>query len=293
MVHSIPEISTRRSMLNICFTHTEVMRFGPAGYPKKVKGAENALKYTHSIGLDALEIEMVHGVRMSEERAHTIGNVAHENDIRLSCHAPYYISFNSINPETRDKSVKWVVDTAVAAHNLGAYLIVIHAASYSKSPETATENVIKGLIESKNRLDDLNIKDVVLGVETMGKKGQFGTLKEIAEVMKSVEGVHPVLDVAHVHARSGGMLKTRKDMQALTEEFFPLAGKIAHFHISCIKYGAKGEISHLPLSVKDPDMQNLADVLAGTEKDCNFICESPLTDEDAVVFRDMFPSSKI
>lgn len=269
----------------------ERMRFGPAGYPKvsSKSDPEASLRYTRELGLDCLEVEFVRGARITEARAKAIGKCARDLDIRLSCHAPYFISFNSDNPETVDKSVQWVVDTAVAAHNLGAYIIVIHAASYGSHPETATENVIRGLTQCKNRLDDMGIKDVVLGVETMGKKGQFGTLKEIAEVMDSVDGVHPVLDVAHVHARGVGCLKTEQDMKDLVDEFFPLSGDTAHFHISCIKYGDKGEISHLPLSAKDPDLQMLADVLADSGKDCNFVCESPLIEQDAVVFRDMFP----
>ena len=271
------------------------MRFGPAGYPKvsNKSDPEASLRYTRELGLDALEVEFVRGARITKERAEAIGRCAKELDIRLSCHAPYFISFNSDNPETIDKSVQWAVDTAVAAHYLGAYIIVIHAAAYGSHPETATSNVIKGLTECKNRLDDMGIKDVVLGVETMGKQGQFGTLKEIAEVMDSVDGVHPVLDVAHVHARGVGCLKSEKEMRELLDEFFPLAGETAHFHISCIKYGPKGEISHLPLSEKEPDMQILADILADTDKDCNFICESPLIEKDADVFRDMFPRYRV
>jgi deoxyribonuclease-4 len=185
------------------------------------------------------------------------------------------------------------MDTARAAHNLGAYIIVIHAASYGKSPETALPSVIEGLSKCKDMLDDEGIKDVILGVETMGKLGQFGTLDEIGKVMEQVDGVHPVLDVAHVHARGHGYLKTEDDMRGLIDQFFPLCGDIAHFHISCIKYGDKGEISHLPLEAKDPDLQLLANVLEDTKQECNFICESPLIEKDAVVFRDMFPRYRV
>ncbi|MCK9323183.1 MAG: TIM barrel protein [Candidatus Methanomethylophilaceae archaeon] len=239
--------------------------------------------------MNALEVEFVRGARITSERARILGACAKSLDIRLSCHAPYFISFNSETQETREKSINWVMDTVHAAHEMGAYIIVIHAASYGKSPETALPSVIDGLTKCKNMMDDEGIEDVILGVETMGKKGQFGTLKEIGQVMEHVDGVYPVLDVAHVHARGIGCLKTKKDMQDLTDEFFLLCGKTAHFHISCIKYGEKGEISHLPLDVKEPDMQNLADVLADSKRDCNFICESPLMEEDAVVFRNMFP----
>jgi len=265
------------------------MRFGPAGYPSEGKTAEGSLRYTKDRGLNALEVEFVRGVKTTPERAKTIGETAKSLDIRLSCHAPYFISFNSEEQETRDKSISWVMDTVRAAHNLGAYIIVIHAASYGKSPDTAMSSVIDGLSICKGKMDDEGIKDVILGVETMGKKGQFGTLKEISKIMDSVDGVRPVLDVAHVHARGVGCLKTKEDMENLIGEFFPLCGEIAHFHISCIKYGERGEISHLPLSVKDPDMQLLADVLADSKQDCTFICESPLIAEDAIAFRDMFP----
>ena len=243
--------------------------------------------------MDALEVEFVRGARISPERAKAVGDEARRLDIRLSCHAPYFISFNSDTPETREKSVQWVMDTVRAAHLLGAYIIVIHAASYGSSPETASDSVIHGLRTCKDMMDDEGIKDVILGVETMGKKGQFGTLREIATVMDSVDGVRPVLDVAHVHARGVGMLKTKDDMKSLIDEFFPLCGDIAHFHISCIEYGDKGEIKHLPLSEKEPDMQFLADILDSTKQDCTFICESPLIEKDAVVFRDMFPSQRL
>ncbi|MBR7153517.1 MAG: TIM barrel protein [Candidatus Methanomethylophilaceae archaeon] len=266
------------------------MRFGPAGYPSAGKTPEGSLEYTRKLGLDALEVEFVRGARIKPERAQVVGAKARELDIRLSCHAPYFISFNSDSQETRDKSIGWVMDTARAAHNLGAYIIVIHAASYGKSPETALPSVIEGLTKCKNLLDDEGIKDVILGVETMGKLGQFGTLDEIEKVMDSVDGVHPVLDVAHVHARGQGRLRTERDMQELIDQFFPLCGDIAHFHISCIKYGAKGEISHLPLETKEPDLQLLADVLEDSKQECTFICESPLIEKDAVVFRDMFPA---
>lgn len=266
------------------------MRFGPAGYPKEGKNPEGSLKYTKDEGLDALEVEFVRGARISKERAEVIGKLAKDLDIRLSCHAPYFISFNSESDDTRAKSIDWVMDTVRAAHSLGAYIIVIHAASYGKNPEAASDSVIAGLSKCKDIMDDEGIKDVILGVETMGKKGQFGTLAEISKVMESVDGVRPVLDVAHVHARGVGCLKTPTDMKNLIDEHFSLCGPIAHFHISCIKYGEKGEISHLPLDTKEPDMQMLADILADSKQDCTFICESPLVDKDAIVFRDMFPS---
>ena len=265
-----------------------MMRFGPAGYPPGSKNPEDGFNITRSLGLDALEVEFVRGARISEEKARANGQLAKDRDIRLSCHAPYFISFNSDKPEIRDKSVEYVLDTVRAAHWLGAYIIVIHAASYGKTPETATQSVIDGLNRCKEIMDDEGIKDVTLGIETMGKTGQWGTLPEISEVMRSVDGTVPVLDVAHTHARFHGSLKTEQDCRVLLDQFFPLAGPIAHFHISCIKYGDKGEISHLPLEAADPDMSMFARAVETYDKECTFICESPLQEKDAVVFRSYF-----
>jgi len=265
------------------------MRFGPAGYPQRSKGPEDAMDIVREMGLDALEMEFVRGVRMSAEKAKEIGRMAKERDIRLSAHAPYYVSFNSETPETRVKSISWVTDTVRAAHHLGAYIVVIHAASYGKDKAGATDSVITGLTRCKEIMDDEGMKDVILGLETMGRPATWGTLKEISEVMDSVDGVRPVLDVAHVHARHGGSLRTEADMADLMNEFFPLAGDIPHFHISCIEYTSKGEKMHLPLSSRDPDMSMLANVLNDPDRDCTFICESPLLEEDAALFKGMFP----
>ena len=80
------------------------MRFGPAGYPAvgNKSDPEKSLQYTRELGLDALEVEFVRGARITEERAKSIGQIAKNLDIRLSCHAPYFISFNSETPETID-----------------------------------------------------------------------------------------------------------------------------------------------------------------------------------------------
>ena len=130
------------------------MRFGPAGYPPEGKTTKDKMDIIKNLGLDALEVEFVRGAKISEDKAKETGSLAKERDIRLSAHAPYFISFNSDKQETRDKSIQWVMDTVHAAHNMGAYLIVIHAASYGKTPETATSSVIDGLLKCREIMDD-------------------------------------------------------------------------------------------------------------------------------------------
>ena len=58
------------------------MRFGPAGYPPGSKSPKDAMDTIVSLGLDALEVEFVRGVRVSEESARANGRLAAERDIR-------------------------------------------------------------------------------------------------------------------------------------------------------------------------------------------------------------------
>ena len=264
------------------------MRFGPAGYPGGSRNPKDALEIIRDLGLNALEMEFVRGVKTSKEKAVEFGAMAQDMDIRLTAHAPYFISLNSEKDETRVRSLDWIMDTVRVAHYMGAYSVVIHAASYGKTPEAATGAVIDGIRKCRDMMDDEGINDVTLGLETMGKTATWGTLGEISEVMDNVDGVRPVLDVCHVHARGIGALRTVRNMRDMLDEFFPLAGDRPHFHISCIKYGEKGELAHLPLSAKEPDMNLLVEALEGRDRDCTFICESPLLEKDAVAFKNMF-----
>ena len=189
------------------------MRFGPAGYPSEGKTPKGALEYTRSLGLDALEVEFVRGARISPERAAEVGAKAKELDIRLSCHAPYFISFNSDSEETRAKSVDWVTSTARAAHHLGAYLIVIHAASYGKHPEAALQSVVDGLIKSKDVLDDEGIKDVKgdsLPSEPPGKSKNTGV-----DGLSLLQGIFPTQEL------NWGLLHCRQILYQLSYQGIP------------------------------------------------------------------------
>ncbi|PSN89793.1 endonuclease IV, partial [Candidatus Marsarchaeota G1 archaeon OSP_B] len=70
---------------------------GPAGVPISAKGGStiDGIKTVRSLGLNAMEVEFVQGVRMSPEMAKEAGKVAKELNVRLSVHAPYFINLCS------------------------------------------------------------------------------------------------------------------------------------------------------------------------------------------------------
>jgi len=71
--------------------------FGPAGVPhaSKERSTAGGIKTVKELGLDAMEVQFVRGVKMGEETARNVGMVAESLGIVLSVHAPYYINLNA------------------------------------------------------------------------------------------------------------------------------------------------------------------------------------------------------
>ena len=84
--------------------------FGPAGCGASFHemGYKNSLQipeYVSKMGLDAFEYQCGRGVNIGDEKASDLGTLAAEKGIRMSLHAPYYISMSSVDEEKRKNSV--------------------------------------------------------------------------------------------------------------------------------------------------------------------------------------------
>jgi deoxyribonuclease-4 len=205
--------------------------------------------------------------------------------VALSCHAPYYINFNS-EAANKTKSEDWLMSSLRSADAMGARIVVVHAASYmGRTPEAATAAVVESLKRVRRAARDEGLTPII-GLETMGKLGSWGTFPEIGAVMAEVEGVEPVPDFAHIHARGQGCLRTEDDFRRALEDALDLLPGRLHCHFSCIEYTAKGEKRHLLLETKDPDFALLCRALPRS-RDVTIICETPDPSGDAVTMRKM------
>lgn len=259
---------------------------GPAGYPPGSKGALQAVENVRRLGLDALEVQFGRSVNLSVEKARELAPRARELGVALSAHAPYYINFNS-EGENREKSENWLLSSLRSADAMGARIVVVHAASYmGRSPAAATRAVVESLKRVRKIMVEEGLSPIV-GLETMGKVGSWGTYEEIAEVMSEVEGVEPVPDFAHIHARGQGCLRTEDDFRKALDGALDLFPGRLHCHFSCIEYTARGEKRHLLLEMKEPDFALLCKVLPRSGRDVTIICESPDPSGDAVIMRNM------
>jgi deoxyribonuclease-4 len=75
----------------------KALLFGTAGVPDSSPQTStvSALDHIRSLGLDAMEVEFVRGVKIQTETANKIRDKSVALGLSLSVHAPYYISFNS------------------------------------------------------------------------------------------------------------------------------------------------------------------------------------------------------
>ena len=157
--------------------------FGTAGFPSKApkKDPIAALQVVKDLGLDCLELEFAHGVRMRDETAHEISKTAKKLGIMLTAHAPYYINLNAKEQDKIDASINRLLQTARLAGMCGAYSMTFHAAFYMKDdPKTVFGIVKRYLRQITERLtDDQN--QIHLRPELTGRKSQFGTLEELCE----------------------------------------------------------------------------------------------------------------
>ena len=265
-------------------------RFGtvgsPTGTPKKPGGSIGAILFSKSIGLTAFELGWVQSVRVSEETCKLIKQTAGEQDVGISVHAPYFINLNA-NDDEWPKSRKRLMDAAYYGNLAGATDIIFHPGSYFERPP---EEVLKIAIPRlKNCVADLRKAGNLVAIrpETMGKSAMLGSAADTLEMAKSVKGVEPCLDFAHLHARPGdGTMNTYKEWCALLTAYQKTLGKAAlkrlHIHLSGIEYGPKGEKNHLKLAEADLDLKALFRAL--NEFGCagRILCESPIMEEDAL-----------
>ena len=173
---------------------------GTAGIPASTKkpGSVEGIKRVKELGLDLMELEFVRGVKMSEELAKEIKQVADSLNIARTVHAPYYINLNG-DEKTAQASHKYILDSAKIGNIAGAKSIAIHSGYYSGSrPEEATKVIIKEYSEIVKVLKREGNK-IMLAPEVTGKLTQWGTLPEILEVCQQVEQLAVCIDFSHLY----------------------------------------------------------------------------------------------
>jgi deoxyribonuclease IV len=267
--------------------------FGPAGVPLSSDDSSTVqgIERTRALGLECQEIEFVNGVKMGPDTARKVAAKAAALKIRLSVHAPYFINLNSEDRGKRLQSQERILASARIAHICGAGNVVFHAGFYGKSsPEQAFVEIRKELAQVVSILRSERVP-VTLRAETMGKRSQFGSLDEILQLCREIDGLQPCLDFCHIHAREGRFNSY--------DEFSRILGKVekklgraalrnAHIHIAGVHYSEAGELKHLNLLESDFRFDDWIQALRDFEVQGSVVCESPNREEDALMLQKLY-----
>lgn len=269
------------------------LNFITAGKPLATgsKGYDKAFEILKDMGLDGMELEFVHGVRISDDSKEIVKN----SDLVKTIHAPFYINLNSKEPEKVDASVQRIIETARVANEIGAFSITYHAAFYmGKDKDTVYKQVSTQTKLISDTLKDENIK-VWIRPETTGKATQWGDLDEIINLSKEYEQVLPCVDFSHIHARYNGTHNTYDEFAKIFEKIgTELADKKPlenfHAHIAGIAYGEKGEKKHLNLEESDMNYKDLLKAFKDFNVKGAIVCESPNIETDCKIMKDFYLS---
>lgn len=278
-------------------------KFGPGGnseafYAAGKKSTLDAPAWVSSQGLDAYEYEAGNGLSASPSMLKLIGEEAKRNNIQMSFHAPYFISLSGIVEEKRLNSIRYIQQSLEAAHLLGAKTIVVHTGSAAKiSRDEAMRLAADTLVKTLNTADTYGVK---IGLETMGKINQLGTLEEVLELCRIDSSLVPVVDFGHLNARNlGEMFKTANDYLRIFDKIDRLLGvdvaKNLHCHFSKIEWTGSGEKRHLTFEdqIYGPQFEPLVEVIAKNGLTPTIICESAGTQsEDALAMKKYYMEIK-
>lgn len=276
--------------------------FGPGGnsesfYADGLKSTLDAPAWLVRKGLDAYEYQAGNGLTASDATLAKIGEAARAHGIKMSLHTPYYISLSGVEPEKRLKSIDYIKKSLHAATLLGADTIVIHSGSAAKITRAEAMALARDTLE--RAIGEVGDTSIRLGLETMGKINQLGTLDEVIELCKVSPKYHPVVDFGHLNARENGLFTDadsyRRIFDAIGSSLGDEYAQNLHCHFSKIEYTAAGEKKHLTFSdeVYGPSFEPLMEAIVKESLSPRIICESAGTmAEDALEMKKYYNSIK-
>ena len=124
------------------------LNFGTAGIPNSTnpRNTIEGIKRVKELNLDNLELEFVHSINITKEKAPEVKELSKQNNIVLTCHAPYYINLNSKEKAKFYASINRIVKSAEIANLCGAYSLCFHPGFYMKDDSKLVyENIKNGI----------------------------------------------------------------------------------------------------------------------------------------------------
>ncbi len=292
------------------------LKLGPAGVPLSCKGRTivEGMDDITTLGLETMEIQTVRTVQPHHYNEYwQAGVLSHKAEFEMNLHGPYYAELLG-DRRAMQRSLTKMEASMQAAKVVNARHITYHVGPYSErepGPETNAQvaNIFAGVVERCRMLwgneeeeEDyaafpwvISDEPSLIGVETSGRQDLWGTLDEVLEVCNHVEGTVPVLNMAHIHARGHGCMRTSEDFGELFDKVREvLGGKKFYCHFSGIEHRMGNALHYTQLKKSDLKFEPLAEFLAedGDWLDITVISDSPLLEHDAMYMLQHYEKAK-
>ena len=253
------------------------IRFGPARVPSR-NSPEEAVERILERGYSACEIDFEGGFWMDYPWAERFGELARDNEIVLSVHAPLAGFMGHVERDKKQRMAIGMLDhSAGVAVAAGAKLVVLHPGFLlGRTREKALADVIEQLAELRERLEGKG-RAVPFGVEMMGRVRELGTAEDVFAIAAQLPWVRPVIDFAHLHAVTDGGFTDMDAFHGVLEVADSLLEKGAPFHIhfSDIAFANRNETKHLPYGEGTLRAEPLKKALRKFRRPATVISESP------------------
>src|SRR3990170_4903110 len=230
-------------------------------------------------------VSLTSGLARDYEELGELGAIAREMDIELSLHTPYYMDLAGAD-QLAQKSMDSIMWGGLLADAMGASVVATFLGLYGElGPKEAAARIQANVKSLRDQYRALKL-GVKLGLETSGRKEVVGSLDEIMALCKTVKGVVPVLNFAHVHAREGGTLRRPEDFAAALDRVEKAAPEgHVHTHFTGVEHEGGLELRYTPIKKGDLRFEPLAECLLDNDYDLTLVSSSPLLEHDAMYMK--------
>lgn len=210
--------------------------------------------------------------------------MADELDVAMSIHTPYYmdlVSEGELSFKSMD-SIRW---GGIIVKALGGSMVVTHLGLYGDIDEKTAHRRIKARIKELSAWYKKQKIKAPIGLELSGRREIFGSLPEVAKLCKDVEGVVPVVNFAHYHAREHGKLREPKDFDDLLDTVGKLTNGEFYAHFSGVEHEEGNEKRYTSIKKGDLRFEPLAEAIVDRNDPITIISGSPLLEHDAMYMK--------
>jgi deoxyribonuclease-4 len=229
-------------------------------------------------------VTLTSGIARSYAELRQLKSMADELDVELSIHTPYYMDLvgeGELSFRSRD-SIRW---GGLMAQELGASVVVTHMGLYGDVTSKTAQKHIIDKIKTLSKLYKKQGVRVPLGLELSGRQEIFGSLPEVVKVCKEVDGVIPVVNFAHYHARENGILKEPKDFDKLLDVVWDYTDGKFYTHFSGVEHEGGNEKRFTSIKKGDLRFEPLAEAIVERNQPITIISGSPLLEHDAMYMK--------